>query len=77
MKIYLEQNLENKCFFEGRDDYIRGIFLKYITNFLSDIQLTQHIISDSDLDDETKLSRIKDVLSDYNCNFILKPNQYF
>ena len=72
MKIYLEQNLENKFFFEGSDDYIRGIFLKYITNFLSDIQLTQHIISDSDLDDETKLSRIKDVLSDYNCNFILK-----
>ena len=59
-------------FFQGSDDYIRGIFLKYITNFLSDIQLTQHIISDSDLDNETKLSKIKDVLGDYNCNFILK-----
>ena len=72
MKIYSEQNIESRFFFEGSDDYIRGIFLKYITNFLSDIQLTQHIISDSDLDNETKLSKIKDVLGDYNCNFILK-----
>ena len=72
MKIYSEQNIESKFFFEGSDDYIRGIFLKYITNFLSDIQLTQHIISDPELDNESKLSKIKDVLGDYNCNFILK-----
>ena len=72
MKIYLEQELENIFFFEGCDDYIRGIFLKYITIFLPDIKLTQHIISDSNLDNETKLSKIKDILNDYNCNFILK-----
>ena len=72
MKIYLENNIENKFLsFEESDDYIRGIFLRYITNFLSDIQLTQHIILDAELDNETKLAKIKDVLDDYNCNFIL------
>ena len=72
MRIYLEQNIENKMLFAGSDDYIRGIFLRYITNFLSDIQLTQHIISDKDLNEETKLTRIKDVLDEYNVIFILK-----
>ena len=72
MKIYLENNIETTSLFEGSDDYIRGIFLKYITNFLSDIQLTQHIIADPEFDNDTKLSKIKDVLGDYNCNFIHK-----
>ena len=72
IRIYLEQNIENKFLFEGSDDYIRGIFIRYITNFLSDIQLTQHIISDNELNEENKLAKIKDILDDYNCNFILK-----
>jgi hypothetical protein len=72
MKIYLEKNIEHISLFAGSDDYIRGIFLKYITNFLSDIQLTQQIISDTEFNNEAKLSKIKDVLNDYNCNFILK-----
>ena len=72
MKIYLENNIDNTSLFAGSDDYIRGILIQYITNFLSDIQLTQKIISDTGFDNETKLSKMKDVLSDYNCNFILK-----
>ena len=72
MKIYLENNIDNYSLFEGSDDYIRGIFLKYITNFLSDIQLTQHIVKDPEFDNETKLNKIRDVLDDYNCAFVLK-----
>ena len=72
MKIYSENNLENNFSFEGSDDYIRGIFIKYITSFLSDIQLTQHIIEEQEFDNETKLLKIKDILGDYNCDFILK-----
>ena len=72
MKIYLENSIDKISSFEGSDDYIRGIFLKYITNFLSDIQLTQHIINEKKFDNETKLTKIKDVLGDYNCAFVLK-----
>ena len=71
IKIYLENN-ENISSFEGSDDYIRGIFIKYITSFLSDISLTQHIINENEFDNETKLLKLKDVLGDYNCDFILK-----
>ena len=71
IKIYLE-NSENISSFEGSDDYIRGIFIKYITSFLSDISLAQHIINENEFDNETKLLKLKDVLGDYNCDFILK-----
>ena len=71
IKIYLENN-ENISSFEGSDDYIRGIFIKYITCFLSDISLAQHIINENEFDNETKLLKLKDVLGDYNCDFILK-----
>ena len=71
IKIYLENN-ENISSFEGSDDYIRGIFIKYITSFLSDISLAQHIINENEFDNETKLLKLKDVLGDYNCDFILK-----
>ena len=71
IKIYLENN-ENISSFEGSDDYIRGIFIKYTTSFLSDISLAQHIINENEFDNETKLLKLKDVLGDYNCDFILK-----
>ena len=71
IKIYLENN-ENISSFEGSDDYIRGIFIKYITSFLSNISLAQHIINENEFDNETKLLKLKDVLGDYNCDFILK-----
>ena len=71
IKIYFENN-ENISSFEGSDDYIRGIFIKYITSFLSDISLAQHIINENEFDNETKLLKLKDVLGDYNCDFILK-----
>ena len=71
MKKLLENN-ENISSFEGSDDYIRGIFIKYITSFLSDISLAQHIINENEFDNETKLLKLKDVLGDYNCDFILK-----
>ena len=71
IKIYLENN-ENISSFEGSDDYIRGIFIKYITSFLSDVGLAQHIINENEFDNETKLLKLKDVLGDYNCDFILK-----
>jgi hypothetical protein len=56
--------------FEGSDDYFRKIFTKYITHFLSDIQLAQQITNSTDFNNEEKLSKIKDVLDEYNCNFI-------
>ena len=68
--VYLQTNNDNFSLFEGSDDYIRNLFIKYITHFLSDIQLSQHITQVDSLDDEKKLSKIKDVLNDYNCNFI-------
>ena len=68
--VYLQNNNDNFSVFEGSDDYIRNLFIKYITNFLSDIQLSQHISKVENLDNEKKLSKIKDVLNDYNCNFI-------
>ena len=68
--VYL-QNSDNFSLFEGSDDYIRNIFKKYITHFLADIHLSQHISKIETLDNEKKLSKLKDVLNDYNCNFIL------
>ena len=72
MKIYLENNIDKIASFAGSDDYIRKTFINYITNYLSDILLSQHIISSKEFDNETKLSKLKDVLDGYNCNFILK-----
>ena len=68
--IYLQNPNESLSMFEGSDDYFRKIFTKYIKHFLSDIQLSQHITSSNNFNNETKLSKIKDVLDDYNCNFI-------
>lgn len=68
--VYLQNNNDNFSVFEGSDDYIRNLFIKYITHFLSDIQLSQHISKVDNIDNEKKLSKIKDVLNDYNCNFI-------
>ena len=68
--IYLQNANESLSMFEGSDDYFRKIFTKYIIHFLSDINLSQHITSSNNFNDETKLSKIKDVLDDYNCNFI-------
>ena len=68
--VYLQNN-DNFSLFEGSDDYIRNIFKKYITHFLADIHLSQHISKIETLDNEKKLSKLKDVLNDYNCNFIL------
>ena len=56
--------------FSGSDDYIRNLFKKYIINFLSDIHLAQYISKTSGYTEENKLSKIKDVLGDYNCEFI-------
>ena len=69
--IYLQNTNENFTLFEGSDDYIRNIFTKYITNFLSDIHLSQYITNSDNYDNETKISKIKDILDEYNCNFVL------
>ena len=68
--VYLQNNNDNYSLFEGSDDYIRNLFIKYITHFLSDIHLSQHITKVDNLDNEKKLGKIKDVLNDYNCNFV-------
>ena len=68
--IYLQNPNESISLFEGSDDYIRNIFTKYITQFLSDIQLSQYLSKSESLTNEVKLSKIKDVLNEYNCNFI-------
>ena len=68
--IYLQNENENLSLFEGSDDYIRNIFKNYITDFLSDIKLSQYITKTDNLNNETKLIKIKDVLNEYNCNFI-------
>ena len=68
--IYLQDISEYASFFTGSDDYIRNIFKKYIINFLADIHLTQYIAKSSGFSEEVKLSKIKDVLNDYNCEFI-------
>ena len=68
--IYLQNPNESLSMFEGSDDYFRKIFTKYITHFLSDIQLAQQITNSTDFNNEEKLSKIKDVLDEYNCNFI-------
>ncbi len=67
--IYL-QDMGGFASFSGSDDYIRNMFKKYITNFLADIHLAQYITNSSGYTDEVKLSKIKDVLNDYNCEFI-------
>ena len=67
--IYLRDTSDLPSF-SGSDDYIRNIFKKYITNFLSDIHLAQYIVKSTGYADDVKLSKIKDVLNDYNCEFI-------
>ena len=67
--VYLQNN-EYPSMFTGSDDYIRNIFKKYITNFLSDIDLAQHIATSVGFPEEQKLSKIKSVLNEYNCEFI-------
>ena len=68
--IYLLNNKEVSLLFTGSDDYIRNIFKKFITNFLADIHLVQYIAGSTNSTEEAKLSKIKDVLNDYNCDFI-------
>ena len=70
ISIYLQETNEKLSLFEGSDDYFRNIFTKYITQFLSDIDLSQYITKTENLDNEIKLSKIRDVLDDYNCNFV-------
>ena len=67
--VYLQNN-EYSSMFTGSDDYIRNIFKAYITNFLSDIDLAQHIAIAEGYTEEQKLSKIKSVLNEYNCEFI-------
>ena len=69
--IYLQNANESLSLFEGSDDYIRKLFTRYITQFLSDIHLSQYLAKSENITDEIKLSKIKDVLNEYNCNFIL------
>ena len=68
--IYLQDINKNSPFFEGSDDHIRKIFKKYITGFLADICLVQYITNNKNYSNDIKLSKIKDVLNDYNCEFI-------
>ena len=68
--IYLLNSKEVSLLFTGSDDYIRNIFKKFITNFLADIHLAQYIVTSSNSTEEVKLQKIKDVLCDYNCDFI-------
>ena len=68
--IYLQDINKNSSFFEGSDDHIRKIFKKYITGFLADICLVQYITNNKNYSNDIKLSKIKDVLNDYNCEFI-------
>ena len=56
--------------FEGSDDYLRKIFIEYLTNFLCDIALITHISNELSLDNETKSTQIKKILSNHNSTFI-------
>ena len=67
--IYLQDTAEFASF-SGSDDYIRSMFKKYITNFLSDIHLAKYIVKSTGYSEDVKISKIKDVLDDYNCEFI-------
>ena len=69
--VYLLDENENLSLFEGSDDYIRNIFTNYITQFLSDIHLCQFLTKADNYNNETKLTKLKDILNEYNCNFIL------
>ena len=77
--IYLQDTAEFASF-SGSDDYIRSMFKKYITNFLSDIHLAKYIVKSTGYSEDVKISKIKDVLDDYNCefiyNWITKTNNY-
>jgi len=68
--IYLREANNISSLFTGSDDYIRNIFKKYITDFLSDISLVQFITQSKEHSDENKLEKINDILDDYNCEFI-------
>ena len=83
----LEENDINFEEFKGTDDFIRNIFKKYITDFLADIALVKYLVFQEELDNnqngknddnirihssEKKIHDLKEVLSGYNYNFILK-----
>ena len=68
---YNVQNEEFNLKFEGSDDYIRNIFTKYFTNFLADMSLVEKFLNTND-EKEKKFSNIKEILNDYNCDFIIK-----
>ena len=83
----LEENELNFEEFKGTDDFIRNIFKKYITDFLSDIALVKYLVFAEDLDinknpknedniiihsSDKKINDLKQVLSGYNYSFILK-----
>ena len=69
--VYLLDEKDNVSLFEGSDDYIRNIFTNYITQFLSDIHLSQFLTKADNYDNEAKIIKLKDILSEYNCKFIL------
>ena len=77
--IYL-RDITKFASFKGSDDFIRNIFKKYITDFLSDIDLIINITQSKDYNEEHKLSKLNDILYDYNCEFIFnwitKTNNY-
>ena len=77
--IYL-RDITKYSSFKGSDDFIRNTFKKYITDFLSDIDLIKNITQSKDYTEEHKLSKLNDILCDYNCvfifNWIAKTNNY-
>ena len=83
----LEENEINFEEFKGTDDFIRNIFKQFITDFLADIALVKYLVFAEELDinkkaknednviihsSEKKTHDLKQVLSGYNCSFILK-----
>ena len=80
----LEENDINFEEFKGTDDFIRNIFKKYIINFLADIALVKYLVFQEEIDinknednliihsSNKKISDLKQVLSGYNYNFILR-----
>ena len=69
--VYLLDEKDNISLFEGSDDYIRNIFTNYITQFLSDIHLSQFLTKAENYDNDAKILKLKDILDEYNCKFIL------
>ena len=63
-------NSENSTLFKGSDDHLRNIFFNYLKQLLTNISLIIHISKDLTLDKETKINKIKTILSNYNSTFI-------